>query len=1228
MRRDRAMHDRCRRRCLDQRGFGNNCEAKSARDHLAQGVDIVGHGANLGVGANIGEHGGHDLAVTNRQFVADQGFADQPAQIDRRITLKQGMIGMADQDHFAGRYRGGKQSGGKFIGRKLNRDARIQMLGVQLIVDPARGCSHNAKLDVGEYVCEMRQTARHHQPGHARSHPQREGLEAGSVQAPRCVRETVELKGDPVGFGEEAAPLFGCLHAATRAAEQAKTDLVLEHRNLFADRGLGNVEPLGGPREAAFLRHSQRIANLANFHCHTVQGATCLALCARDLKAVAHEGLLISVMGALRQFADAVSQSANRSCAILGFRAGCNTRRQGNPAGHLMTIRNLDKLFAPGSIAIIGATNRPGAIGNIVTRNVLRGGFEGPVMPVHPRLESVAGVLAYPDVESLPRVPDLAVICTPPEPIPGLIAELGARGTRAAIVLTAGLERVKTADGRTVMQAMLDAARPYLFRILGPNCVGALVPGIGLNASFAHLPALQGRIAFASQSGALCTAVLDWARARDIGFSHFISLGNMADMDFGDVVDYLANDPGTDAILLYIEAVTNGRKFMSACRAAARNKPVVVIKSGTAPEGAAAAATHTGALAGMDRVYDSAFRRAGLLRVPDFDQLFAAVETLARPANFKGERLAILTNGGGIGVLAVDELVRQGGVLAQLSGETIAHLDKVLPSTWSRRNPVDIIGDAPGQRYKDAFRILSQANECDAVLVMHAPVATVEPQEAARAVIDFSRGASVQILTNWVGGETIEPARQLFHEAGVPTYETPGQAVDAFMHMVHYRRNQSMLLEAPAAAPRDFVPDTAVVDRIFARRLDTEVKMLNEPEAKQVLAAYGIPTVEARLAGSAREAAEIGSALGFPVAVKVVSDQIPHKSDVGGVRLSLGSRQDVIDAVTRISARIGEALPEARIDGFSIQKMAELPGAFEVFMGVTEDPIFGPVILFGHGGTAIEVIDDSAVALPPLNMKLARDLIGQTRIAKLLAGYRDRPPAAVDQLCQALLQLSQLVVDRPEIAEIDINPLLVNSETVLALDARIRVQAVTPGQKTRLAIRPYPGDLAEDFILRSGRQVTLRPIRPEDEPAHRAFISSLAADDLSRHFFGPAGMLAHSQLARLTQIDYDREMTFIATAAVPDGAVQTLAAVRAVTDPNNDSCEFAIVVGTEFQGQGLGAALLAKLIAYCRARETRRMAGPVAAGNTAMLKLLQDAGFDVSATSDADQPQAVLNLRG
>jgi len=524
------------------------------------------------------------------------------------------------------------------------------------------------------------------------------------------------------------------------------------------------------------------------------------------------------------------------------------------------------------------------------------------------------------------------------------------------------------------------------------------------------------------------------------------------------------------------------------------------------------------------------------------------------------------------------------------------------------------------------MRILGQAEECDAVLVMHAPVATVDPLEAARAVIGFAEDTQLRILTNWVGGEMIEPARQLFHQAGVATYETPGQAVDAFMHMVHYRRNQEMLMQVPAAVPRDFAPDRSVVEPIVSRRLAAEVAMMNEPEAKQVLAAYGIPTVLARLAGSAEEAAEIASEIGFPVALKVVSDQIPHKSDVGGVRLSLSSRQEVVDAVATMTAAIGEKQPGAQIDGFSVQAMAVLPGAFEVFMGVTEDPIFGPVILFGHGGTAIEVIDDSAVALPPLNMSLARDLIGRTRISKLLAGYRDRPPAALDQLCQALIQLSQLVIDMPEIAEVDINPLLVNAEAVLALDARIRVQKVKPGQRSRLAIRPYPDDLDTDFTLVSGREVRLRPIRPEDEPAHRVFISSLAAEDMARHFFGPAGMLAHSQLARLTQIDYDREMTFIAAAQAPSGSGETLGAVRAVTDPDNDICEFAIVVRTDCQRQGLGAALLAKLIAYCRDRGTRAMAGPVVADNAAMLQLLKDAGFEIRPGAEDGLRAAFLNL--
>lgn len=872
-----------------------------------------------------------------------------------------------------------------------------------------------------------------------------------------------------------------------------------------------------------------------------------------------------------------------------------------------MTTRNLDKMFRPQSVAVIGASNRVGAVGNIVMHNILGAGFEGPVMPVNPKHEAVAGVLAYPDIERLPMAPDLAVICTPPAPIPSLIAQLGEAGTRAALVLTAGLESSKTPDGETIHDAMLAAAGPNLLRILGPNCVGMLVPGVGLNASFAHIPALPGSVAFVSQSGALCTAVLDWASLNDVGFSHFISLGNMADVDFGDVVDYLASDPNTHAILLYIEAVSQGRKFLSACRAAARNKPVLVIKSGVVAEGAKAAATHTGALAGSDRVYDAAFRRSGLLRVHDIEELFAAVETVARAHRQQGERLAILTNGGGIGVMATDELVQRGGVLAELSEETIAALDPLLPRTWSKGNPVDIIGDAPGSRYAEATRVLAAAEECDAVLVMHAPTATADSVEAARAVSDVAKETKRNLLTCWVGGQAVAPARALFHASDIPTYESPRLAVQAFMHLVNYQRSQIQLLETPPSVPHAFTRETDTVRRIVEARTEKPSDMMSEPEAKSVLAAYGIPTVETVIAQSPSDAASKAAKLGFPVALKILSEDITHKSDVGGVVLALESEIAVERAASGMLENIGQQLPHAAIQGFTVQKMAHRPGAYELFVGVTSDAVFGPVIVFGHGGTAVEVMDDSAVALPPLNMALARELIDRTRVARLLRGYRDKAPVNFSQLCMTLTQISQLIVDCPEIAEIDINPILVDSDGVLALDARIRVDPAL--RVDRMAIRPYPEHLEEDIAMGSGRVLNLRPIRPEDEAAHYEFLSQLAPDDIRFRFFGAVKELPHTQMARLTQIDFDREMAFVAIGEKAGGGTETLGVVRTVTDPDNDNCEFAIVIRSDAKGQGLGQILLEKMIRYCRERGTRRMIGQVLPDNKTMLKLAEELGF-------------------
>ncbi|HBC07989.1 MAG TPA: GNAT family N-acetyltransferase, partial [Rhodospirillaceae bacterium] len=540
-----------------------------------------------------------------------------------------------------------------------------------------------------------------------------------------------------------------------------------------------------------------------------------------------------------------------------------------------MTVRNLRKLFHPTSVAVIGASERKGAVGNLVMHNLLEGGFDGPIMPVNPKRRAVAGVLTYPDVANLPVIPDLAVICTPPDTVSKIIDDLGKHGTRAAIVLTAGLGTTQASGGSGTAQAeVLATARSYGMRLLGPNCLGLLVPGIGLNASFAHLPALPGNIAFASQSGAMCTAVLDWARARGIGFSHFISMGDALDTDFGDVLDYLGSDPGTRAILLYVESIHERRSFMSAGRAASRNKPVLVIKAGRSDAGARAAQSHTGALAGSDAVYDAAFRRAGMLRVDTIEEIFAAVETLARAPKFPGDRLAIVTNGGGIGVMAVDRLAQTGGRLAEFSDTTMAALDKVLPASWSHGNPADIIGDAPPERYAAAMRAVLAAKEADAVLVMHAPTATASSTAAAQAVIDVARETKAPVLANWVGQEAVAPARKMLRDAGVPTYDTPGEAIGAFMHLITYKRNQETLTETPTSLPAQFNPATAVARVMIEGHLASGDAMMSEPAAKSVLAAYGIPTVETHIVTTPAEAAAKAQAMGYPVALKILSPDI------------------------------------------------------------------------------------------------------------------------------------------------------------------------------------------------------------------------------------------------------------------------------------------------------------------------------------------------------------------
>lgn len=892
-----------------------------------------------------------------------------------------------------------------------------------------------------------------------------------------------------------------------------------------------------------------------------------------------------------------------------------------------MSIRNLDSLLAPKSVALIGASTRPDALGAIVASNISARGFTGPLWLVNPKGGSIAGRDVFRSVAHLPAAPDLAVIATPPKTVPGLIAELGAKGTRAAVVISAGVTR-------ELRQAMLEAARPHLLRVQGPNCLGLMLPPIGLDASFAHRMPPAGDLALVSQSGAMITAIVDWACGRAIGFSHVISLGDMADVDFGDLLDYLAGDTRSRAILLYMEQLTHAPKFLSAARRAARAKPVIAIKAGRHSEGARAAMSHTGALAGSDAAYDAAFRRAGILRVLELEDLFGAAEMLARTSRLEGERLVILTNGGGAGVLAADRLADLHGTLADLSPALLGALDQVLPPTWSRGNPVDIIGDATADRYRAALSHLLASGAADAVLVMFCPTALTAGETVARAVVDEAaaaakRGTTTPVLASWLGDAAVASGRNVLSAAKLPTFETPSAAIEGFMQLVRYKRAQDELIQTPPPTPDGPPFDTAAASRIVAEAVRSGRRILSEVEAKRLLAAYGIPTVETRIAADpAAVRAAAGEILrtSRSCVIKVLSDEISHKSDVGGVRLNLATAEEAERAANDMLSRIAIAKPGARVVGFTVQPMIKRPRAHELIIGMSEDLTFGPLMLFGAGGTAVEVLRDSAMALPPLDMKLARELMRQTRVHRLLEGYRDRPAADLDAIALALVQLSALIIAHPEIREIDVNPLLADDAGVVALDARVRVESGVRSARPPPAIRPYPARWTQQVALRRAGDLLIRPIRPDDERLYEAFFGRVTSEDMRSRFFAARPDLSHRFVARLTQIDYGREMAFVAI----DEASGALAGVsRLSADPDLLRAEFAVLVASDLKGQGVGWHLMQLLIAYARSEGIGEMFGDVLGDNTAMLKLCAKLGFKAETDpTDRALRRVTLDVRG
>jgi len=882
-----------------------------------------------------------------------------------------------------------------------------------------------------------------------------------------------------------------------------------------------------------------------------------------------------------------------------------------------MSTYRLDQLFAPRSVAVIGASPRKMSAGRAVLENLRRAGFPGPVHLVNPHYDEIEGIRAVKSYHDLAEPPDVAVIAVPPDAVPAAVAAAAAAGTAAAIVITAGLGH---GPGSLADQCEQNARKAGL-RLVGPNCLGVMVPRAKLNASFAASAPQDGDLALISQSGAVAAGLMEWASVRGIGFSAMVSIGDSIDVDFADLLDFFAMDRATRAVLLYIESIMDARKFMSAARAAARAKPVLVIKSGRHAQGAKAALTHTGALAGSDAVYDAAFRRAGLLRVIDLDELFAAAETLGRLTGFAGKRLAILTNGGGVGVLAVDRLVDLGGELAGISPPTMAKLDAVLPPIWSRANPVDIAGDADGARYAAVLEHLLDDDANDAVLVMNVPTALASAADAANSVIAVTerhrrkRFQPKPVFAMWVGERAA--VAKAFDAAGVPNYASETAAVYGFTYLVRYRETRDQLMATPPSLPRHFAPDRGTAGGVVAAVLRDRRTWLDPAELTRVLSAYDIPITPASLARDPEAAVALARPYleqGVAVVLKVQSPDIVHKSEVGGVRLNLVNERGVREAATEILQRARAAKPDARITGVTVFPMVVRPKARELIVGVADDPTFGPVIAFGQGGTAVEVISDKALALPPLDLELAHGLIARTRVSRILKAYRNVPAADERAIELLLVKLAQLVADVPEIREIDLNPVLADDTGVIAVDARISVAPVDRLPRggrgnPRFAIRPYPSEWERHMRLRDGTAVLVRPVRPEDEPLYPPFFAGVSPNDLRLRFFAPVKDFSHTFIARFTQIDYARAMAFI---AIEQSSGAMLGVVRLHADANYETGEYAILVRSDLKGRGLGWLLMQLIIEYARAEGLRSIGGQVLHDNTTMLGMCRELGFQIA----------------
>lgn len=895
-----------------------------------------------------------------------------------------------------------------------------------------------------------------------------------------------------------------------------------------------------------------------------------------------------------------------------------------------MVTTNLEKIFNPQSIAIIGASDDEGSVGQILMWNLIKNGFEGKVFPVNIRRKEVMGIKTYQHVGEIQRPVDLAIIATPSKTVPGIVEECGKAGILGIIIISAGFKEIGEA-GKALEKQINAIRKKYQLRIIGPNCLGIIRPSIKVNATFAETMPKPGNIAFISQSGALGSAILDWATQQNIGFSNFVSVGSMIDVDFGDLIDYFGTDPQTRSILMYIEGISDARKFMSASRHFAKTKPIIVVKAGKFTESAKAAASHTGSLTGSDMVYDAAFKRAGIVRVEEISDLFNSAEVLGMQPLPQGPRLVIITNAGGPGVMAADALIARSGLLAQLSEKTMEKLNKLLPPYWSYGNPIDVLGDADAERYRAVVDLCLADSNVDGILVIYTPQAVAAASAIAKSIVemcDLRGGCEKTILTSFMGAEKVDEANRIFIENRYPTYTTPEQAVATYMYMFQYKRNLDLLYETPEELPIKSAPPRRPITVTLRKVAKEKREILTEIEAKQILEFYNIPVVKTRIASSVDQAVTTASSIGYPVVLKVLSPDITHKSDAAGVMLNLNSDNEVRNAFNQIIKSCKKYDPKAKIMGVTVQQMIS-PDGTEVILGAKRDPLFGPVILFGMGGIGVEFFKDVAIGLPPLNQTLARRIIEETRVYQILKkGHRRVPPANLKLLEELIVRFSQIVVDFPELKEIDINPLLVDGKQAIALDARVVIDVDRIGKKVEsskeLVISPYPKKYELVWRMRDGRTVLFRPIKPEDEPLWLEMFQNFSEESIRYRFFAIIKDTPHEVRIRYTNIDYDRELGIVPILQEGDHQ-RILGVVRLIEEPDGKRGEIAFIVADPWQGLGLGSKMVDYMIEICIERGLDEIYGLMLPDNYRAHHLMEKMGFTLKRTSDG-LVQANLDL--